>query len=493
MDDSILKNKIYEKYAYGLILFIFIARIIYIAVLKMPLSHEEAYYWCYSQHPALGYFDHPPMIAWVIFVFTKLFGNNEFAIRLGAAVLSLGTNFFVYAAGKKLYNEKTALYSLIVLNLTFVFSLYSTYITPDTPLLFFWALSVYLFVRACENNNYTYWILMGVSTGCGLLSKYTAIFLPVMLLFMAVIIRDYRKYIPGLILSLVVSVITFLPAILWNFSNDFVSFKFQSSDRLSGRTINWGDFGGFWALQALYLTPFVLFAWIYSSVCLLKKKVKTFADWSVLAASVPMFLFFALVALITWSKPNWTAPVFITGAIVTAYIYCGLFEKNSRGAKIYAGIAVAFSLFLNGLAYFQPLYPQILPKLSKANSMAGWDGLAQKVTELRSGMPRPENTFLFGNGYQIAAELQFYAAKKEHVYSNNIFAEPSLAYDFWLPPSLVKGKDAVFVSGHFIEVNPQFLEKYFDSYEEMPPYDVYVAGEKIRTFRIFRCYNYHGI
>ena len=32
----------------------------------LELLPEETYYWTYSKHPALGYFDHPPMVAWVI-------------------------------------------------------------------------------------------------------------------------------------------------------------------------------------------------------------------------------------------------------------------------------------------------------------------------------------------------------------------------------------------------------------------------------------------
>ena len=32
----------------------------------LPLSADEAYYWLWSKHLAAGYFDHPPMIAWLI-------------------------------------------------------------------------------------------------------------------------------------------------------------------------------------------------------------------------------------------------------------------------------------------------------------------------------------------------------------------------------------------------------------------------------------------
>ena len=41
-------------------------------VTTLPLFAQEAYYWCYAQHPALSYFDHPPMVAWMIWLGTQL-------------------------------------------------------------------------------------------------------------------------------------------------------------------------------------------------------------------------------------------------------------------------------------------------------------------------------------------------------------------------------------------------------------------------------------
>jgi len=38
-----------------------------IAAAKVPLTGDEAYYWEWSKHLALGYADHPPMVAYLIF------------------------------------------------------------------------------------------------------------------------------------------------------------------------------------------------------------------------------------------------------------------------------------------------------------------------------------------------------------------------------------------------------------------------------------------
>src|SRR3954462_1579568 len=57
------------------------------------LVPQEAYYFLYSQHLALSYFDHPPVLAVVLRLFTDLLGKSEVSLRLAAFTLSLLTQF----------------------------------------------------------------------------------------------------------------------------------------------------------------------------------------------------------------------------------------------------------------------------------------------------------------------------------------------------------------------------------------------------------------
>ena len=49
---------------------------------SLGLAEDEAYYWCWSQHLATGYFDHPPMIAYFIALGTSIFGDTEFVYEV---------------------------------------------------------------------------------------------------------------------------------------------------------------------------------------------------------------------------------------------------------------------------------------------------------------------------------------------------------------------------------------------------------------------------
>jgi len=62
------------------------------------LIPEEAYYWNYAQHLALGYLDHPPLSAWLIAASVKLLGNSEFGVRFPAWICSLGSLFLHFSS-----------------------------------------------------------------------------------------------------------------------------------------------------------------------------------------------------------------------------------------------------------------------------------------------------------------------------------------------------------------------------------------------------------
>ena len=52
-------------------------RLVWLAVGHADLYPDEAQYWWWSTHPALGYYSKPPMVAWLIAVTTAAFGDSE--------------------------------------------------------------------------------------------------------------------------------------------------------------------------------------------------------------------------------------------------------------------------------------------------------------------------------------------------------------------------------------------------------------------------------
>ena len=88
-------------------------RLLWLVFQPADLYPDEAQYWFWAQHPALGYYSKPPLVAWLIALTTGLFGESEFAIRLSAPLLHAGTAIFVYAIGSRLYDRRVGLWSAL--------------------------------------------------------------------------------------------------------------------------------------------------------------------------------------------------------------------------------------------------------------------------------------------------------------------------------------------------------------------------------------------
>ncbi|MFH1335516.1 MAG: glycosyltransferase family 39 protein, partial [Candidatus Zixiibacteriota bacterium] len=182
----------YFKYLFYLILSTTIFRLIYINIPN--LAPQEAYYWDYSRHLALSYFDHPPILAWSIYLFTHLGTQSAFFVRIVCVLVSAGLTCLTYIIGKSLFDAKVGFYSALLLNCILIFSLGAIIATPDTPMIFFWVLSFYFFTKLIITQKGKWWYLLGISTGLALLSKYTGVFIILSVFFYLVLSKQNRRW-----------------------------------------------------------------------------------------------------------------------------------------------------------------------------------------------------------------------------------------------------------------------------------------------------------
>ena len=127
----------------GHYLLIVVLIITIIQVLFTPIIGDEAYYWMYSQNLDTGYFDHPPMVAWLIKTTNTLLAGT-LGLRLGAVALSFCAFYLVWLLIPKHYKEQPNALFLYVLLLFAIplCNVYSFIITPDAALLFFTAFAM---------------------------------------------------------------------------------------------------------------------------------------------------------------------------------------------------------------------------------------------------------------------------------------------------------------------------------------------------------------
>src|SRR5438067_7020617 len=78
------------RWGYLFVAVFFVLRLAYLAAGRIELSEDEAYQWLWSKHLALSYYSKPPLIAYLQFLGTSLWGDTEFGVRFFSPVLAAG-------------------------------------------------------------------------------------------------------------------------------------------------------------------------------------------------------------------------------------------------------------------------------------------------------------------------------------------------------------------------------------------------------------------
>jgi 4-amino-4-deoxy-L-arabinose transferase-like glycosyltransferase len=113
-----MTEKRYERLFWVLALGLFFFHLLYIWLTSFDLAPDEAYYWDWARHLALGYYSKPPLVAWVIALFTGLGGDHPFFVRAGAVLFSLGSSLVLFYLGKSLFNAKMGFWAFAIANAT---------------------------------------------------------------------------------------------------------------------------------------------------------------------------------------------------------------------------------------------------------------------------------------------------------------------------------------------------------------------------------------
>lgn len=193
------------------------------------LSFDTYYYWDWSRHLALSYYDGAPMIAYFIYLSTALFGDTLFSLSV-IGVIAVGLCTVIVFKTARFFLDKQASY---VAALLWLFSPLVTLdlvnqTTYDTPLTLFWALTLYYVVRFIKYSKPADIYAIGICVGLMLLSKYSGIVLLLGILLF-VIVTPQRALFKSVHFygAMLIALILFSPVLIWNYQQDWISFHYQ--------------------------------------------------------------------------------------------------------------------------------------------------------------------------------------------------------------------------------------------------------------------------
>ena len=423
------------------------------------LLPEEAYYWTYAQHPALGYFDHPPMVAWGVRAGTLLFGDTHLGIRFVNLVAWLATCWLLLATGKAWFSERSALAGTLLFAILPVFVGIGFLVTPDAVFILFWMVTLFAVTRAVQTQRSRYWALAGLGLGGALLAKYYALVLvPSLVIFLALAPR-YRFWLkkPQPWLAGVLALAVFSPVIIWNAQHDWASFAFQSTRTVgqSGNVLR--RVGIFWLDQLLVPTPvgFALLA-VAAGQAVRRGWLGREDNWNFVAAfGLPVFALFTVASFKTNVHINWTAPAFLALALGGGALWVEALDAGRRGWR--AG-TWALALICGAAALWGHISLATCKPARLAYTHAGgWRELAELVRA--EGARAGQQPFYIGvDKYNIAAELGYYLHQPAECVNGYAFGAQGLGYRYWTDLHRYEGRPAVLV---FTGKLPAAAEKHF--------------------------------
>ncbi len=510
-----LYNRVYKRSQikpYSTVLFIFLLaisvfRIYYIQQGPLDLSPDEAHYWEWSRRLDWSYYSKGPMIAYLIYIGTTILGDNVFGIRVMAVIFSVFSSIFIYALGRSLYDEKVGLFSAILLQIIPLFSTYGIIFTIDSPFIFFWILSLFSFWQAINCNSLCvthnelkenhdtsrinnlsmfYWILLGISIGFGLLTKYTmALFY--LCSFFFLLSRERRLlFTKGPYIAFFISLLVFSPVILWNAEHNWVTLRHTAGQAqiAEGLRITVKYFFEFIGSQVGVITPLLFILMAVSLWIQRKQKEGSLLFWFF----TPVIAFFLLKSLQGKVQANWALPGYTTGIIAFSLFSKKVFSEG-KVKKILIALAILLSVVVTAVAH----YPSILNlsiKQDPTSRLRGWKELGSEVTKIYEKMSKERAVFLFSERYQVSSELAFYVNGHPITYCVNLDRRMN-QYDLWPGFSELLHHNAIFVTIDDISV-PEKVAGGFEKIEKRL-FTVYEKDKKVRDYSILLCYDFKGM
>jgi 4-amino-4-deoxy-L-arabinose transferase-like glycosyltransferase len=279
-----------------------------------------------------------------------------------------------------------------------------------------WVLVAFFVVRLLATDNPRYWLGIGVGIGLGMMTKYTMGFF-VAALVVAVLITPARKYLRSkwLYLGAAISLLIFLPNLIWQYQHDFIAFDYLSF--IHARDVQWGRADEFLPEQ-LYLTtnPLSLPLWIVGlSLCLFSASMKRFRTlgW--------MFIVTFILFLINKGRGYYTGPAYVMLLAAGVVWFENWFERLG-GKKRQLGFGLLWTMqvigSLIGVILMKPIAPINTPLWDFATGitddlfteMVGWQDMTKQVAEIYQSLPdseKPRTVILAGN-YGEAGAFDLY-------------------------------------------------------------------------------------
>jgi 4-amino-4-deoxy-L-arabinose transferase-like glycosyltransferase len=361
---------------------------------------------------AWGFVEYPPLTPFLAWIELRLFGLSLVGARTFAAlaqsIVLVLTGLMARELGARRAAQLLAAVGAAIAPIALIQGSLIQYVTFD----FLWSVMIaYLIIRLLKSEDPRWWLSIGAVIGLGMMTKYT------MAMFVAgliggVLLTEARRYLrsPWLWIGVALSLLIFLPNLIWQIRHNFISLEFLSS--IHARDVAIGRADGYLIEQLLFCSnPLVIPLWVAGLMYYFRNetgKRYRLIGW--------MYAIPFLIYLFTQGRSYYLAPAYPMLIAAGAVIWQGWLDKMSRRRArlvqgttwtgVLIGAVISGALALPIAPVNSPLWNITREVHDTFTEQIGWHEMIETVAGVYAGLPEQEQTragILAGENDEAAA------------------------------------------------------------------------------------------
>ena len=366
-----------------------------------------------------GYVSYPPFTPFLARLALILFGPSLVGVRLFTAlaqsIAMIFTGLMARALGGRRWAQVVAALATAISPVSISMGTLFQYISFD---FLWWVMAAYFLIRLLRDDNPRWWLAIGAVLGLGMMTKYTMIFF-IAGIVAGIVLTPARRYLksPWLWAGAALSVVIFLPNIVWQMQHNFISLTFLN--HIHARDVRIGRTDDFLAGQLtdcanLFTLPLWVAGLYFYLIAPAGRRYRAIG-W-MFAVTLGLFL---LARGRSYYLAAAYPMLFAAGAVVWENWLAGRSATAARVGRAGTWAALGVGAIFGGI-FTLPLAPINSPLWRLTSKMhdnfteqIGWPELAQTIAGIYATLPeteRPHAAILAGN-YGEAGGINLYGRK----------------------------------------------------------------------------------
>lgn len=456
------------------------------------LHGDEAQYWAWAQDPAFGYYSKPPMIAWIIWTTTFVFGDAEWAVRLASPFLHSVTAGLTYLTASRLYGGKAGFYAAALYSLMPGVALSASLISTDAALLVFVALFIHAWVRLREAPHWGWALTLGAAFGLGMMTKYAMIYVAPAFFLAVLLDRPTRRAVLGLrgVMAAGVAGLILLPNLVWNSRHEFATLVHTTDNANLGNGVqlNPGELAEFLLGQLGVFGPLTFILLLIALWAVRQSQPRAprqdFVLWLAFLPLTPL-LIICVQALISRANANWAGAAYGSAPILLA-----AWAVRSDRALRWLRAGLGINLILCIVPSVVMISPTLVDQSGFANSVKRQRAWPETVAAIRAQYSQGDYEAVAVDNRLIFYDLYYYNLPETAPLYMWRF-EPRLNSHAELTSALPQDDRPVLIISYYANYADYFARD-FETLTPQGEIEIALGGGKVRRLYTYAASGYRG-